>query len=222
MSRKVVKILSIILVYVAISILLYFILKACGLASVSEIRRFISGMGCWGYVAFFLFQVIVSTFICIIPFEDELLTVSALVLFGPIKGFCIASFNMFVTSMIQFMIGRYFCKSLVAKIIGGEDLDKYQKFLQIKGEIMLPILYAIPLLPHDSLCILAGMSKMKFWYFVPVTLIMRSIEIVCVCFFGGGFIDFSTLSIMDWIIIINILIVDVFLLFKLYKFIENK
>jgi uncharacterized membrane protein YdjX (TVP38/TMEM64 family) len=210
------------LLYIAVSIGIYFILKACGLASVNKIRDAISSTGAWGYVVFFLFQIIVSTFICVIPFEDELLVASAVVLFGPIKGFFVGAFNMFVTSILQFVIGRYFCKGLIGKLIGVESVEKYQNYLRVKGEIMLPILYAIPLFPHDSLCILAGMSKMKFWYFAPITLLMRSIEIAEVCFLGSGIIDFSGFTIMDWIVVINIIIIDIYLIFKLQKYIENK
>lgn len=222
MKKNVFKILCLVLIYVAISLGVYLVLRACGLTSVSKIRCFVDKAGIWGYVVFFFFQIIVSTFICIIPFEDELLTVSAIVIFGPIKGFVVASINMFVTSMIQFMIGRYFCKSLIVKIIGGEGIERYQNYLKVKGEIMLPVLYAIPLFPHDSLCILAGMSKMKVWYFAIITLIMRSLEIASVCFFGSGLIDFGALAIMDWIMLINLVIIDIYLILKLQKYIENK
>lgn len=222
MKKNILKVIGLILVYVAISIVAYFILKACNLDSVSKIRNFISKAGGWAYVVFFIFQIVVSTFICIIPFEDELLTLSALVLFGPIKGFLIGALSMFATSSLQFILGRYLCKDLIIKLLGENTMNKYENHLKVKGEIMLPILYAIPLFPHDSLCILAGMSKMKFWYFALVTAIMRSIEIASLCFLGSGLIDFGALSILDWIIVANILIIDIFLLFKLQKYIENK
>ncbi|MBQ8522710.1 MAG: TVP38/TMEM64 family protein [Clostridia bacterium] len=222
MKKNLFKIVVLVLTYVAISLGVYFVLKACGLTTISKIRDFISSTGAWGYVVFFLFQVVSSTFICIIPFEDELLTACAIVLFGPIKGFCIASFNMFVTSSLQFLIGRYFCKGLITRLIGGDAVEKYQNYLQVKGEIMLPILYLIPLFPHDSLCLLAGMSKMKYLYFAPITLVMRSIEIAELCFLGSGIIDFGALSVMDWILIANVIIIDIYLIFKLQKFIENK
>ena len=222
MKKNILKIVGVVLIYIAISVGVYFILKACGLGSVNKIRDLISSTGVWGYAVFFLFQLIVSTFVCVIPFEDELLVASAVVLFGPIKGFFVGAFNMFVTSVLQFVIGRYFCKGLIAKLIGVENVEKYQNYLKIKGEIMLPVLYAIPLFPHDSLCILAGMSKMKFWYFVPITLIMRSIEIAEVCFFGSGIIDFGALSVMDWIVAVNVVIIDIYLIFKLQKYIDNR
>lgn len=222
MKKKILHIIGLILVYIAISLCVYFILMACGLNSVSKIRDFINSTGAWGYIVFFLFQVIVSTFVCVIPFEDELLVASAVVLFGPIKGFFVGAFNMFVTSTLQFVIGRYFFKGLIAKLIGTESVEKYENYLKVKGEIMLPVIYAVPLFPHDSLCILAGMSKMKYWYFAPITLIMRSIEIGSVCFFGSGLIDFGALTIMDWIIIVNVLIIDIYLIFKLQKYIENR
>ena len=129
---------------------------------------------------------------------------------------------MFATSTLQFMIGRYFCNGLVAKMLGEKSIEKYQNYLQVKGEIMLPILYLIPLFPHDSLCILSGMSKMKYIYFAPITLICRSIEIACICFLGSGLIDFSMLTILDWIILINLLVIDIYLLIKLQKYVESK
>ncbi len=222
MKKNILKILMLVLIYIALSLGAYFLLKACGLTSVNKIRDFVSRFGAWSYVVFFVFQVVVSTFVCIIPLEDELLTLSALMLFGPVKGFLIGSLNMFVTSSLQFVIGRYFCKGIVEKFLGEQSMQKYQNYLSVKGEIMLPILYAIPLFPHDSLCILAGMSKMKYWYFAPITLVMRSIEVASLCFLGSGIIDWGALSVFDWIVAINILIVDIYLLLKLHKYIDNK
>ena len=103
-----------------------------------------------------------------------------------------------------------------------ESVERYQNYLKGKGEIMLPILYALPLFPHDSLCILAGMSNMKFLYFAPITLLMRSIEIASVCFLGSGIIDFGAFMAKDWILFINIIIIDIYLVLKLQKYVENK
>ena len=222
MRKNIFKIIVSILIYVAISIVGYMLLRLFGLNSVKGIRDFIFSCEVWAYIVFFFFQILVSTFICIIPCEDELLTLSALVLFGPIKGFLIASFNMFVTSSLQFVMGRYFCKGVLLKVFGDKSMQKYENCLNVKGEIMLPILYAIPLFPHDSLCVLAGMGKMKYWYFALVTLMMRSLEIASVCFLGSGIINFGTLRIIDWIILINVLIIDIYLIFKIKKYVENK
>lgn len=222
MKNKILKIIGLSLIYICISVGIYFILRACGLTSVDKIRSIMEKAGAWGYILFFVFQVATSTFICIIPFEDEFLTACALILFGPIKGFIIGAINMFTTSCLQFLIGRKFCKSIVVKITGEKEFEKYENYLKIRGELMLPFLYFIPLLPHDVLCILAGMSKMKFWYFAPVTLIMRSIEIASICFLGSGLINYSALTVADWIIIANLIIVDIYLLCKLHKFIDKK
>lgn len=222
MKKTIIKIILLTILYILISCGLYLILKLCGLDSVGKIRDLVSKFKGWSYVAFFVFQVLTSTFICIIPFEDEVLTATALILFGPVKGFLIGAFNMFVTSSIQFFIGRKFCRRIVIKFIGEDSLIKYENYMMVKGEVMLPILYCIPLLPHDSLCILAGMSKMKYWYFAIVTAILRSVEIASICFLGSGLIDYSAFTIADWIMAINLLIVDVFLILKFEKYIERK
>ena len=57
MRGKILKILGLILIYIAISLGVYFVLCACGLDSVASIRDFVSGVGVWGYAVFFLFQV---------------------------------------------------------------------------------------------------------------------------------------------------------------------
>lgn len=222
MKKTIIKIILLTLLYVLISCGIYLILKMCGLNSVEKIRNLVSRFGGWSYVVFFVFQVLTSTFVCVIPFEDEVLTATALILFGPIKGFLIGAFNMFVTSSIQFFIGRKFCRKVVIKFIGEDSLIKYENYLKVRGEIMLPVLYCIPLFPHDSLCVLAGMSKMRYWYFALVTAILRSVEIASICFLGSGLIDYSAFTIADWLIVANLLIVDVYLLLKLEKFIESK
>ena len=222
MKKSVLKICCLIFVYIAISLGLYFILKACGLTNVSKIRDLVSKYGVWSYLIFFVFQIMFSTFICIVPFEDELLVMCAIVLFGPIKGFVVGVINMMATSILQFVIGRYFCRGVLAKLLGVDSVSRYENYLKVKGEIMLPLLYAIPLFPHDSLCILAGMSKMRVWYFALVTLIMRSIEIAEICFLGSGIIDLKSFGIIDWMFFINLIIVDIYLIVKLHKYIENK
>ena len=63
---------------------------------------------------------------------------------------------------------------------------------------------------------------MKYWYFALVSAIMRSIEIACICFLGSGLIDYAAFSIADWIIVANIIIIDIVMLCKLQKFIENR
>lgn len=222
MKKNVLKIILLTIIYISISLIIYCILEVVGLTSVSKVRDLMSGLGAWGYLTFFLFQVTFSTFICIIPFEDEVLTTLAIVLFGSIKGGGIAILNMFVTSSLQFVLGRTLARTTISKLLGKDSLIKYEKALQIKGEILLPILYLIPLLPHDSLCILSGMSKMRYWFFAPVTLIMRSLEIVSICFIGSGLIDFGAFVTFDWLVILNLLIVDGYLLYKLTKYLESK
>ena len=222
MKKNIFKIVMLVLAYALFCGILYYILKLNGLTNITHIRDCVSNAGIWGYVIFFVCQIMLSTFICILPFEDELLTGISIILFGTTKGFFIAVFNMFVTSMLQFLMGRYLCRSLIEKLLGDKSIQNYQNYLKTKGEIMLPILYLIPLLPHDSLCVLAGMSKMKIWYFAPVTLVMRSIEIVSICFLSSGIINFSLFEIHDWIFAINILIIDIYLIIKLKNYIDNK
>ena len=63
---------------------------------------------------------------------------------------------------------------------------------------------------------------MKLGYFVIVTALMRSLEIVSICFLGGGLINWASLSVFDWLVLINLLVIDIYLLTKLQKVMEKR
>ena len=55
-----------------------------------------------------------------------------------------------------------------------------------------------------------------------VTIIMRSLEIIAICFFGGDFINWKNVSPIEWVILLNLLVIDIMLLFKLKKILERR
>ena len=76
--------------------------------------------------------------------------------------------------------------------------------------------------PDDALCICAGMTKMKYRYFLIVVAIFRTIGIATICFLGSDFINWAELSIIDWFVLVNICIFDIYAVFKISGKIENK
>ena len=42
---------------------------------------------------------------------------------------------------------------------------------------MLPILFIIPAIPDEAICLVSGMTKIKYWYLTLVSIIYHSIEI---------------------------------------------
>lgn len=220
--KKILLIFCIIAILCAMSYLVYYLLKKYNITSISTLRKFISKFGGWAWFVFLLAQIVLSVPIFVVPFEDELWVTLSIILFGAKIGFVLSAIAMIAVSSILYLCGNKFGVKLANKVIGADEVDHVSKKFNNKSKLSLPFLYLIPLFPHDVLCVIAGISKLNFVYFFVVTLLMRSLEIVAICFMGGTLIPWSTLSIFEWLVLGNLLIVDIYLLSKLQKYMENK
>jgi uncharacterized membrane protein YdjX (TVP38/TMEM64 family) len=82
------------------------------------------------------------------------------------------------------------------------------------------MMFMFPIFPDDALCLVAGMTKMRYWYFAIIVLIFRSIGIVTICL-GINFIDWATLTLIDYFVLINIIAIDLIAIFKYQHKIEK-
>lgn len=221
-SRKILLIISIILILCLVSYFIYFLLDKYEISNVKTLRNFIGKFGVWSWIIYLLIQVIISTPIFVIPLEDEMWVTLSILLFGVYKGFLLSVAGMILTSSLLYLVGSKFGVKIASKIIGKEELENVQSKFDVKNKLSLPFMYLIPFFPHDVLCVVAGLSKMKFLYFFIVTLFLRSVEIISICFLGKSFIEWKSLSMFEWCIIGNLAIVDIYLLRKLQNCMENK
>lgn len=221
-TKKIILIVSIILIICALSIGLYSLLKHFNITSINTLRNFISKFGAWSWIVFIVIQVILSVPIFVIPLEDELWVTLSILLFDNKFGFVISAIAMAITSAILYLLGRKLGVKIAEKIVGEKNLKEFQAKYDIKNKLSLPFMYLIPFIPHDMLCVSSGLSKIKFWYFILITIPLRSIEIVAICFLGGEFIVWKELRLFDWLILVNLALIDFVLLKKLQNFMENK
>lgn len=214
------KLILVFVIFALISVIIYFICRACGLTDMQKIQEIIEKSGKWGIIVFFIIELFATTLFCFVPILDTAMVILGCVLFGPKIGFVISFIVLFVSSSILFFLGDKFGEKLAVKLIGKEELEKAQNLVDNKSKLLLPIVFVIPCLPDDALCIAAGMTKMKYWYFAIMTLIFRGLDVLIVCFVGS--INWGVLTLTDWLIIANLAIVDIYLLFKLERWLENR
>ncbi|MBO5948618.1 VTT domain-containing protein, partial [bacterium] len=106
--------------------------------------------------------------------------------------------------------------------VGRKELNKIQDLIDTKSKILLPLSFIIPGFPDEAFCMVAGMTKMKYWYFITINFLCHIIEIGIICFFGSSLINWSELKLIEWIMIGNLIVIDIYLLFQLEKFINKK
>ncbi len=220
--KNILKVLSVVLVFALVSVGLYFILSAFGLVSIDEIRKMIEHSGKMAFLVYLIVQTLILIAFCFVPEVNLALIVLGVVLFKPLEAFILCLACVFISNTALFFIGDKFGEKICAKLIGKKELEHLQDLIDGKSKAILPILFVIPCIPDEALCLVIGMTKIKYWYFILVSLIYHTIEIGAVCFLGSGLIDWASFGVIDWIMFINLVVVDIYLFTKFEKFLENK
>ena len=219
--KKWIKICLILLIIAALSVGIYFGLRTCGVTDVESLRSIISSCGAWGWIVYILLFTLCSTLLCFIPGTSATFIGVSIVLFGALYGFFISAISVFLASTIMFILGNTLGEKVAVKLVGKKSLEKAQSLLDVKSKMLLPLMFLFPIFPDDALCMVAGMTKMKLWYFAIIVAIFRTIGIASICFLGSGFIDWAALNLIDWFVLINVCIFDIFLIFKYQDKIEK-
>lgn len=220
--KKWLKLICVISVFAIISLVIFFILKANNLTNIEKLRKFLEKHKKFSLLIFILISLVLSTVLCFVPVMGTALVSLGCVMFGPTVGFFSSLTACYISSTILFFIGDKLGEKFAIKLIGKEELESTQDMIDSKSKLLLPMLLAIPSMPDDAICLVAGITKMKYRYFAPICLIFEAIDIGIVCFFSSGIINWSTLQIIDWIFLINLVVIDIFLLIKFEKYMKNR
>ena len=219
--KKWIKILLVILAVAALSVGIYFTLRALGVTSIEGIREIIAKCGALGWIVFIALFILCSTLLCFIPGTSATFIAVSIILFRALEGFIISTISVFLSSSLMFVIGNTLGEKAAVKLVGKDSLEKAQKLLDMKSKMLLPLMFLFPIFPDDALCLVAGMTKMRYWYFAIVAAVFRTVGIGTICFLGGGLIDWSLLSLVDWFVLINVCLIDIFFIFKYQHKIEQ-
>ena len=221
--KKWLKIFLVIFIFAAISIAIYFTLKVFGLTNISTIRNMIFKSGKYGIIVYTLITSLMLIFLCFVPLLNTSLAILGIAVFGAKIAFVTNIIAVFISSSVLFLIGDKLGEKFASKLVGKQALNNTQNLIHNKSKLLLPILFIIPTIPDEAICLVSGMTKIKYWYLILISLIYHSIEVGLFCFAGSGIIKWSTLSILDWIVLINIFIIDMCFLLKIEKnFTKNK
>ena len=167
--------------------------------NVNDMRDFISQFGVspkWIFIALQFVQVL------FLPIPATISILAGLLLFQPHQVVLYSMIGIMPASIIMFFFGRYAGRGMVNWIIGEETTNKYLTMIKGKDVSLLTVMFLMPFLPDDTLCVVAGLSTMKFWYFTIVIFITRMILcLFSVYIMGSGVIPFSGGGMLIWAVI---------------------
>lgn len=202
--------------FIALTVALYFV----GFKG-EWIKPIVESAGFFGYVIYILIQIVITTLMTFVPATTFTFTLLAAGLFGPLTGFIVSAIGCFLSSMLMFLIGDKLGEPFVDWLIGKDARIKAQNMVSGRATVLVPVMLACPFFPDDAICMVAGMTKLKYWYFAIVAAICRTIGVGVTAFLGGDVLNYAAFSILDWFLFINIVIIDAILVWKLSTKVEH-
>ncbi|MCL2847384.1 MAG: VTT domain-containing protein [Firmicutes bacterium] len=212
------KLFFVLLISLSVIFILFIILNKTGvlnqLSDVTTVAAFIKGFGFWG-VAVFIFFVILNTVFLPIPMAVP--AVVGTIIYGPLLSFIYMSIGTVIGSIIVFSLGKIFGQRIAIWMVGEEKTEKYATFLDKKGRLAFIFMMIFPFFPDDILCLIAGLSKMSYKFFIFVICPVRLIALAFTCFFvDGSIIPFSGWGIPVWITI-GVVFIGAFIIIAIIK-----
>lgn len=221
MKKKFLNIILFILAIAVISVGLFFALKALGVTDQESLQAIIESCGIWGNLVFVLLFIVVTVVLCFIPATTATFLVVGAIIFPPLEAFILCTISVFISSSLMFLIGDKLGEKAIIKLVGKETLEKAQNLIDVKSKMFLPLMFLFPVFPDDALCMVAGMTKMKYWQFAIIVAICRTVGVATFVFLGSGILPFEELNIIEWFMLINLIIFDIFIIIKYSNKLEN-
>lgn len=182
-------------------------------SSISSFKEFILSTKEKGMLVYIFIQFIQ---VLSVPIPSMIITLTGVAIYGPLLGSLLCTTGVLLGSYCSFFIGKIFGFKIVSWVAGYDTAVKYANIINDRGKFFLIIAFLLPLFPDDILCLIAGITTMKFKHFFWIALITRPIGVVCMSFFGGGYIiPFTGWGLFVWPLI---LIVVVFLVYYSTKY----
>lgn len=169
------------------------------ITSFEDLKQLILGFGGWGILTY----IIINLLQCIvIPLPTTLTVLVGTVIYGPAIAFFYATIGVVLGSSIAFLIGRYCSKPVIYWVFGKDKVEKYENLLNKRAELILFLTLTLPFFPDDLICMMAGVSNIKYIKFLLISIIARGVGLATISFFGSGkIIPFSGWGIAVWAVI---------------------
>ena len=201
--------------FVLFCLVLTFILQKTGffrlMGSSEGLQSYLEKSGAWMPILYILlqyFQVI------LLPIPSLVSTVAGVTLFGAFRTMIFSLIGILLGSITAFYIGRKLGNKAVSWIVGEETLQKWQKKLKGKDNLVLTIMFILPLFPDDVLCFIAGLSSMSSRYFLSMIVCARSVGVAATCY-SFDFIPWNTWwGLLIWGVLITGIVIAFILIYK--------
>ena len=180
------------LVFLLFCLVVLFVLQTTGFFEVikdeKSLQAYLEKAGAWMPAVYIVLQYLQ---VVVLPIPSVMSTLAGVALFGAWRTLIYSYVGIWLGSVTAFFIGRKLGYKAVAWIVGEDTLKKWRKKLKGKDNLLLTLMFFLPVFPDDVLCFVAGLSSMTNRYFLIMMSVSRAVGISATCF-SFEFIPFTT------------------------------
>lgn len=148
--------------------------------SLAQLRSWSEQTGAWFPVVFWLAYVVITQF----PIPRTLLTVSAGVLFGAVKGIALALTATTVSSVISLLLVRFLLRDWVEPRLTHPAVQRINQRLEERGWLAVTSLRMIAGIPFSIMNYAAALTRVPVLPFAVATLVGSAPGTILVTMFG--------------------------------------
>lgn len=134
------------------------------------VEAWIRRWGIWAPLASIALNVLQ---VLLAPIPGQLLSPLNGYLFGPVWGIIISMVGVQLGSMLAMGLSRRFGRPLAERLAGAEVLARWDRLTRRWGTPLIVLVFALPLLPDDVLCFVAGLTELPLRRLFVLTLLAR-------------------------------------------------
>lgn len=143
----------------------------------------------------------------ILPFPEAVTIMGGSTILGPLKGATIGFLGTILGIIVMFFIAKFVRRSVINKIVDDKKLDKFNRYIQKNETLIILMLFILPILPDEIICIGAGLAKMNAYKFIGIAVISKLVTSISLAY-SLELIKFDkNLVIISIILIIGVIII---------------
>lgn len=191
--------ISITIAIIGVLVALYFLLGLKKYFTDAEfIKEEIESYGNFGKFIYVVINFLQTT---LIPITNIPTIFAGTYVYGPLDAANLAIIGVLVGSVVSFYIGRIFGTKLLIWILGEQKLNKYLEMMKGRENVVFFLTMLLPGFPDDIICMVAGITPMRFRFFAITLLITRTLPIYLTAY-GASVIPLD--SVWGWVVWIAI------------------
>ena len=164
-NRLWLKPLLFLLIFIALTVLLYQTDFVRFFMDKGRLIRFIESLGAWGFAGFIFLQVIQ---VVMAPIPGGATGFLGGYLYGPFLGTLLSTVGLTIGSYIAFSLSRSFGRPLTDRFVDKATMDRFDYLLHHKGVFLVFLLCLVPGFPKDIFCYILGLGHLTTLEFLAI------------------------------------------------------